>query len=60
VILDVPDGAAVAASLIARGVIIDYRPDAGVRLAPHFYNTEDEIDRAMATLDELVEAVVER
>jgi selenocysteine lyase/cysteine desulfurase len=25
-------------------------------MAPHFYNTEDEIDRAMATLAEIVAA----
>jgi kynureninase len=56
VIIDVPDAAAVAARLIERGVIIDYRPGAGIRMAPHFYNTEAEIDRAMATLAEIVEA----
>jgi kynureninase len=32
-------------------VIIDYRPGAGIRMAPHFYNTEAEIDHAMKTLD---------
>ena len=54
VILDVPNAAAVADALIARGVIIDYRPGAGIRMAPHFYNTEQEIDHAMATLAEIV------
>ena len=54
VVLDVPDGAAVAGELIQRDVIVDHRPGAGIRMAPHFYNTEDEIDRAMATLDEIV------
>jgi len=37
-----------------RGVIVDYRPGAGIRMAPHFYNTEQEIDHAMATLAEIV------
>jgi kynureninase len=54
VIIDVPDGAAVADELIRRGVIVDYRPGAGIRMAPHFYNTETEIDHAMATLQEIV------
>lgn len=54
VILDVPDAATVAAALIERGVIIDYRPGAGIRMAPHFYNTEADIDRAMTTLRELI------
>ena len=52
--LDVPDGPAVADELIRRGIIIDYRPGAGIRMAPHFYNTEAEIDYAMATLGEIV------
>jgi kynureninase len=54
VVLDVPDGAAVADGLIQRGVIVDHRPGAGIRMAPHFYNTEAEIDHAMNTLEELV------
>jgi kynureninase len=50
VIIDVPGGAAVADALIGRGVIIDYRPGAGIRMAPHFYNTTEEIETAIATL----------
>ena len=53
VIIDVPDGAMVADELIRRGVIVDHRPGAGIRVAPHFYNTESEIDHAMATLQEI-------
>jgi kynureninase len=53
VILDVPDSGAAADELIRRGVIVDHRPGAGIRMAPHFYNTEAEIDRAMATLAEI-------
>ena len=55
VVIDVgPRGQAVADELIRRDVIIDYRPGAGIRMAPHFYNTDAEIDRAIATLTELV------
>jgi kynureninase len=39
--------------LIAREIICDYRPRAGIRLSPHFYNTEAELDQAIATLREL-------
>jgi kynureninase len=53
VVLDVPDGARVADELIRREVIVDHRPQAGIRLAPHFYNTESEIDRAVETMAEL-------
>jgi kynureninase len=54
VIVDVPNAEAVAAQLLNRNVIIDYRPGAGIRIAPHFYNTEAEVDSAMDTIDELV------
>jgi kynureninase len=60
VVIDVPDSASVAEELLRREVIIDHRPGAGIRMAPHFYNTEDEVDRAMATLDELVAAIPDR
>jgi kynureninase len=49
------DGQRIADELIRRGVVVDYRPGAGIRMAPHFYNTEAEIDHAMATLAEIVE-----
>ena len=53
-ILDVPDGSSVADELIRREIIVDYRPGAGIRIAPHFYNTEDEIDHAVRTLGDIV------
>ena len=53
VIIDVPDGASVTDELVRRGVIVDYRPGAGIRLAPHFYNTIEEIDHAMQELCEI-------
>jgi kynureninase len=53
VIVDVPNGAAVTNELISRNVIVDYRPGAGIRIAPHFYNTSDEIDHAMDVLAEI-------
>ena len=54
VIVDVPGGDIVSAELIRRNVIVDYRPGAGIRIAPHFYNTDEDIDRAMSTLDDIV------
>ena len=53
VVIDLPDGEAVTNDLIARGVIVDYRPGAGIRVAPHFYNTEAEIDYAVKTMEEI-------
>jgi kynureninase len=53
VIVDVPNGKAVADELIRREVIIDYRPGAGIRMAPHFYNTIEEVEHAMHVLVEI-------
>jgi kynureninase len=54
VAFDVPHGAAVAQALLARDVIIDYRPGAGIRVAPHFYTTDDEVDRVAAEIDDIL------
>lgn len=44
--------------LIARDIVCDYRPRAGIRLSPHFYNTEAELEHAIATLKGLAEGDV--
>jgi|SRR5579862_9012169 len=54
VVIDVPDGQRVTDELIRRNVIVDFRPGAGIRIAPHFYNTDNDIDKAIATLDEIL------
>ena len=48
VTLDVPSGYAVASALAARDVLIDYRPGAGIRVSPHFYTSDEELDTFMA------------
>jgi kynureninase len=53
VIVQVPNGEAVAQELIRRGVVVDFRPEAGIRMAPHFYNTDAEIAHAMDVLVEI-------
>ncbi len=50
IVLDVPDGERKAAALIAAGIIVDYRPNAGIRMAPHFYNSEEEVRSALDAL----------
>ncbi|HEU4631374.1 MAG TPA: aminotransferase class V-fold PLP-dependent enzyme [Gemmatimonadaceae bacterium] len=52
VALDVAHGYEVAQYLLARDVVVDYRPNAGIRVAPHFYTTDDELEMAVATIDE--------
>jgi kynureninase len=56
VLVNTPDHAAVHRELGERGIICDFRPDAGVRLGPHFYNTEDELRRTVAELGDIVES----
>ena len=56
VVVDVPDGARVTDALLAQDVIVDYRPKAGIRIAPHFYNTEAEIDRAVDVIESCLSA----
>ncbi len=55
VAFDVPHGGEVAQALLARGVVIDYRPGAGIRVAPHFYTTDAEVDRAVEEIAEILE-----
>ncbi len=55
VLVRTPDDPAVHRELGERGIVCDFRPDAGIRLGPHFYNSEDELRRTVAELAEIVE-----
>ncbi len=39
-----PDAGAITNELIKREIIVDYRPGAGIRISPHFYNTDEEME----------------
>jgi len=54
VAFDVPHAREVAQALLARDVVVDFRPGAGIRVAPHFYTTDDELDAAVAAIDEIL------
>jgi kynureninase len=54
VTLGFDDEQAVEAALIERGVIVDGRPGAGVRVGPHFYNNTDDLDRLSSALAEVL------
>jgi kynureninase len=54
VAFDVPHGREVAQALLARDVIVDYRPGAGIRVAPHFYTTDAEVESVVGTIDEIL------
>jgi len=52
--IDMPDAQAVCRELIARDILVDFRPKAGVRFSPHFYNTDAEIDVALAAVADIL------
>ena len=47
VVLDVPSAERVCHALLAADVLLDHRPGVGLRLAPHFYTRDDEVDEVM-------------
>ena len=55
VAFDVPNGYAVAQALLARDILVDYRPEAGIRVAPHFYTDDREIDDAVGAMASILE-----
>ncbi|MBM3962113.1 MAG: aminotransferase class V-fold PLP-dependent enzyme, partial [Planctomycetes bacterium] len=56
VALDVPEGYAVCQALSAREIVVDFRPDAGLRVAPHFYNTDDEVVACVRAIRAILDA----
>jgi kynureninase len=54
VAFDVPHAREVAQALLARDVIVDYRPGAGIRVAPHFYTTDGEVESVVEIIDEIL------
>jgi kynureninase len=55
VVVRTPEFEAVQRELDARDIVCDARPDAGIRLGPHFFNTDDEIRRAVEQIAQIVE-----
>ncbi|MEP6730890.1 MAG: aminotransferase class V-fold PLP-dependent enzyme [bacterium] len=51
---DVPHAREVAQALLARDVIVDYRPGAGIRVAPHFYTSDAEVDSVVEIIDAIL------
>ncbi|MBV8118134.1 MAG: aminotransferase class V-fold PLP-dependent enzyme [Candidatus Eremiobacteraeota bacterium] len=49
--IDFPDSFPAYQQLIARRVFVDYRPGCGIRVGPHFYTTDDDIDAFFRALE---------
>jgi kynureninase len=56
VIVQVPDFEAVHGELGERGILCDFRPGAGIRLGPHFFNSDEELEHAISTIGEILES----
>jgi kynureninase len=54
VIIDVPNGAEATAELGRRQILVDFRPGAGIRIAPHFYTSDEEIEHTVHELKAIV------
>jgi kynureninase len=52
--VECPHAYEVCRELLARNILVDYRPKAGVRISPHFYNREEECDFTLAQMDEIL------
>jgi kynureninase len=55
VVVRTPEAEAVYRELGAREIICDFRPDAGIRLGPHFFNTDDELHYAATQIAEIID-----
>jgi len=52
--IDMPNSQQVCRELLKRDILVDWRPRAGVRFSPHFYNTDQEIETAIAAVEEIL------
>jgi kynureninase len=55
VTLAVPHAYQVSRELLRRDIIVDYREGAGIRIAPHFYNSDAEVRSALRAIAEIVD-----
>ena len=47
------NGPAFVKALESRGVLVDHRPGAGIRVSPHYYTLEEELDEFAEELSDL-------
>ena len=56
VTVHVPGFEAVHTELGERQIICDFRPGAGIRLGPHYFNTDAELEHAIGAIGEILES----
>jgi kynureninase len=60
VILDVPNAKEATQELARREILVDYRPQAGIRIAPHFYTADEEVEHTVMQIREIATANARR
>ena len=60
VVVRTPDFEAVCSKLAARQILCDCRPETGLRLGPHFFNSDDELRFAVEQIAELAQSRIAR
>lgn len=51
-----PHAYEVSRELLARNFVIDYRAQAGIRVSPHFYNTDDEVRAVVREMQAIIDS----
>ncbi len=51
-----PHAYEVSRELLARDIVIDYRENAGIRISPHFYNSDDELVQVIDAIREILDS----
>jgi len=52
--VDMPDAEQVCRELLRPDILVDYRPKAGERMGPHFYNKDEELNTVIAAVEEIL------
>ena len=52
--IDMPQSEHVSHELLSREILVDWRPKAGVRMSPHFYTLDEELETAIAAVEDIV------
>jgi kynureninase len=56
VAIDVPHGYEVAQVLLSKDILVDYRVGAGIRIAPHFFTKDEEVEQVVDEIDRSIES----
>lgn len=52
--IEMPNSQEVCRELLKREILVDWRPRAGVRMSPHFYTTDPELETAIGAVEEIL------